>query len=1374
MSGSLGPIAVPDPPQITAFPLRVDYGTARELDHIEYVHRFDAPGLKTEQRFYRGAGARRFRIRKAQLACKDYETLRNHWDQARGVYAWFHYAHPNQDGSTETVPCRYADPVISFDHQAAMLAGDPGLTLIEARDMLAPPVYTSAQIDDGIPSAALLAALLKTEQELIPLIQIAPRAGGVTLYLSDRRVNVNSFDYLPRLLDWSGLSQSRNQNNDAASFKFGNADGVWTELFKTVNFKRGTLVFGFFHVATRILIALWRGAIRDWSRDPASRVIEIRAADGIFELNLPYPTRQITRTCWKEFKSAWCPYTGPLTTCDKSWEQCVERGMTLYFGGEISKPQQVRIEDNSTGTWGWGRSMLKSVSIAEDTIYQRVLQEIYTDIPMKINCDVAAGRDESEFYSALGIVGEGPITGYSSDLTQHLLDDAPPHDPQKNGGWRGVRGIDPSTASFDYFGLSQAPWGTVPPGSTYAAGTAFAEIRRTDAKGLQLSKVSDRKMVVMVTGGLGGWTWTAPGARQWTQPLTNTVWAAVNVYLRGIGLKADYSRPDLIPAAVMESYLLLDGIIAAAALCDAQVPKLVGAGNERQFPFRGVLREQKPVRDWIEEILTCCLGYYYFLNGRFGIGIRINSSVLAGNAFTRATVLENSFTAEARESQWNHLTVEFADEEYEWALNSVQVYDIDNAKLEGTPSSPRFKVGRLPLSGVSNKSQASRLAMTRLKEEMGGGTVEDQDRARTVRLRSTVIALGTLPGDVCSFDDPSLAGNRVEFRIARRTLNPDWSIDFEGEPCADSMYDVAIGPKPDDVPADPVPPERFPSPQGLAWMPNEVQPFDGDPLYDTDEWTFALWQDYTIARTGVWDAALWVRGEMVINKFQGYDAPMIYGVTFTTGGTLPGGRTYYIALAQRDASFAGRYTPMSNLVAIWVPVGLSVKLTLQTIVPVAAPWPGYAVWMGTDIRRMSKQINHTDQALPSTLTIDVFYKQTDPMPWPSARKVRVKTKRVHHSGVAGLQVQEVIGANQIRTSEWIGSTDNWVGQYLSVLADWSDGSVPLWNFRITAFDPATGTITVDPPCVRGAPEDSVEALDVMVVRARVTSATSDTVTCALWRNSIALNQFGADGLEPGAERGLMLRILDGAGQGQTRLVTDNTRDTHTVDVPWDVIPDATSVLIVEDPDWVNEAESSTPSVEEGLLDVEIRVRVANLADHVVLVGGFLVDDQEHETFEELAVLREIYIFGQPYEVRSTAGSSDETSLIDQTLRVDTSAGDVAVELTAAGPYFGRSLLVVNDGVGTGAGRVLVTPLAGDAFQTGDDAVILDKPGDWVEFVAGGDPAETTRARTPDPGLLGRRPPVRASQRPQLRRGLVEARPIHRPLPRSNERHRRTS
>ncbi len=54
------------------------------------------------------------------------------------------------------------------------------------------------------------------------------------------------------------------------------------------------------------------------------------------------------------------------------------------------------------------------MSLVSDSIYDQVIPEIYTDSEMPVNCKVAAGRDESEIYEALGIVGEGPLISYTA------------------------------------------------------------------------------------------------------------------------------------------------------------------------------------------------------------------------------------------------------------------------------------------------------------------------------------------------------------------------------------------------------------------------------------------------------------------------------------------------------------------------------------------------------------------------------------------------------------------------------------------------------------------------------------------------------------------------------------------------------------------------------------------------------------------------------------------------------------------------------------------------------------------------------------------------------------------------------------------------
>ena len=96
--------------------------------------------------------------------------------------------------------------------------------------------------------------------------------------------------------------------------------------------------------------------------------------------------------------------------------------MTAYFGGHPAEPQGVVIKDNSTGLWGFGRSTVTATSIISDTIWGNALQEIWCNDDgdagkaFWVNCMIAAGRDESDYYDALGIVGAGPIGAYTGML----------------------------------------------------------------------------------------------------------------------------------------------------------------------------------------------------------------------------------------------------------------------------------------------------------------------------------------------------------------------------------------------------------------------------------------------------------------------------------------------------------------------------------------------------------------------------------------------------------------------------------------------------------------------------------------------------------------------------------------------------------------------------------------------------------------------------------------------------------------------------------------------------------------------------------------------------------------------------------------------
>jgi hypothetical protein len=847
---------------------------------------------------------------------------------------------------------------------------------------------------------------------------------------------------------------------------------------------------------------------------------------------------------------------------------------------------------------------------------------------------------------------------------------------------------------------------------------------------LQLAPVSDHAMIVSLTGGLGGWAWGAgPGDRYWVPNLANTIWIAINLYLRAIGLRVDPSNQTAVAPDEMERYFDVNQAIAMAAICDTQVPKLIGDGNELQFPFRGVLKEQKPVRDWIREVMNCCGGNMVFSNGKLWPVIRTNSSVLAGNAFTEATILFRSLAVGPLAPAFNWIVGNFGDEEFGWQMNNCTGYDIDHANYLGTPESPQYLVQTINYVGVSNLSQCARLITTRLREEVGGlangsgphGTdsgINEQAIARNFQFKSTVLALGTQLGDIVSLSHSALPySGYAEGRVSRWAFNPDMSIDFQCSATTDDMYDLVVGPKPVDVAPPPPPPELLPSPTGLAWMPDELGPSAGDPVYPSWERTFDLWQEYEISTDGVWEPAIWVQGKMTINQNSSNTQPRILDIELAAGGTLNGPMTVYAAVTQRDDND----TPSipSNLTAIWIAAGLTnQQVNLTVVASTDSVLTGYDVWAGNDRRQIAQQFGGTG-APPGTISIPgPIHNMTQGLPEGAAQGVKIEAKHVYHAGVAGLLVNAVTAPNQIQCNDFLKSTDNWVGQFLFVCSNVA-GEVPLWNFQVTAFDPATGTLTVSPDCVNASDAtQSVQPGDVLIVYSQCTSADANAITNTWWDNSVNRQQFpGSAGMKPGDEKGRIVRILRNTGAGQWRYVTDNSALTHQISPPWDVIPDATSLYIVEAPDWQHPSQTSYIKAATPDVTLQLHTAVPNLTDEVVLVGGFLIDDQGRQTDDAFACYRMIYIFGQPPTVRvvGPGGGPFDLAVTDQVIRADTSANDVAIDLCPLADYQGRGLLVFN----SGPYSTIINTTPPDTFPDGSAQIIISVSGGTARITAGG-------------------------------------------------------
>lgn len=80
-----------------------------------------------------------------------------------------------------------------------------------------------------------------------------------------------------------------------------------------------------------------------------------------------------------------------------------------------------------------------------------------------------------------------------------------------------------------------------------------------------------------------------------------------------------------------------------------------------------------------------------------------------------------------------------------------------------------------------------------------------------------------------------------------------------------------------------------------------------------------------------------------------------------------------------------------------------------------------------------------------------------------------------------------------------------------------------------------------------------------------------------------------NGLHPGQYPGKMVRIISGTGATQERKIIGNTNTTLTIDHPWDINPDSTSIFILLDPTWLGEVNGV--SVYNSSPDSEITLSI---------------------------------------------------------------------------------------------------------------------------------------------------------------------------------------
>jgi hypothetical protein len=223
------------------------------------------------------------------------------------------------------------------------------------------------------------------------------------------------------------------------------------------------------------------------------------------------------------------------------------------------------------------------------------------------------------------------------------------------------------------------------------------------------------------------------------------------------------------PAAQLNTFVLSSLVTSAATgaadIAGTQVPVILGTGTETQFQFQGVIGTQKPFRDWLSEVLNCCLGFYAWEFGQLKLGCRINASAV--DAYTIGNILFQSLRLSPIQAAFEHLVISFADVAYQFQANTADYCDKSHAAYYGRSGSPL--TSQMHSVGISTLSQALRVAATRTREEVGGVTPMEWRNARAVGWQTTLLGLGNEVGQVVSMTHPDVPGARGTCNVSGST-----------------------------------------------------------------------------------------------------------------------------------------------------------------------------------------------------------------------------------------------------------------------------------------------------------------------------------------------------------------------------------------------------------------------------------------------------------------------------------------------------------------------------------------------------------------------------------------------------------------------------
>lgn len=604
--------------------------------------------------------------------------------------------------------------------------------------------------------------------------------------------------------------------------------------------------------------------------------------------------------------------------------------------------------------------------------------------------------------------------------------------------------------------------------------------------------------------------------------------------------------------------------------------------------------------------------------------------------------------------------------------------------------------------GIATYNQAARIAALGLNKILHGNPSGDSRGTEWYAWRASFRACKLQIGHIVRLTNArfGLAAQQIRITEIQPSRNFE-TVTLRGHMHNDAWYLDSAGNNADPTYSNKAH-DRLARP-AFPWCPNTVAPISGDSIFASSDKTFSLQPVASTDAAGNPIVSLQISGQIPVNTPSTINAPVVQtqGTTATTGGTIAGGTTVYACAVAFAAGSSVPSAPSIGFCRIDIPAGTNTNTATVPVLTWDTHTSTWALYAGTSPNLMTLQ--SSGSGTPSTITITSLVARGQGQPDIEADRIWPKVKPMRHSGILGTQVAAVATNSLTIGGTW--TANSLVGYDVSVLGKADGSALPVANYRITA-NTTGGVLTVAPD-----PSGTVAVGDVVTIRSKP-SVSGTVITDPLW-----VNPFGPSGLAVSAEKGKTLRVIAGTGRGLTYTVADNTATTITLNSTPQM--DWTSRYIVEEPNWSTIADATPFDNSDPSKTMTLSVQITNWQNSTLLIAGYMLDGGG-QSFDSLAPVRDIYVFGQPLSLR-TISSNDSQRITDQTVLLDCSAGDVTLTLLPSNQWKGRRLVVKHWAGGTYNG--IVAAATGQTIDNGTGtpvpSVTLPNVGDVFESVSAG-------------------------------------------------------